>query len=105
MKIPKINITAQEIHVITWLVKDIFWCLKLVWMATFMVFPTLVLTIYVLYNDKQNKEINYLISSWLLMNIFWMLHELQNFPFFLVFIFMISGLFFTFKLLKNRKSI
>lgn len=103
MRIPKIHI--QEIHVITWLIKDIFWCFKFVWMATIMVIPTTLIAFYILYKDKENRQTNLIMLSWLFMNIFWMLHEIHNFNFFPVYLFMMSGFIFTFVLLKNRTHI
>jgi hypothetical protein len=71
--------------------KDVFWCLKLPVMATFMVFPTGFLTLYLLFKEKDNLNSNLILSSWVFMNIFWMLHELQNFPLWLVHIWMFLG--------------
>jgi hypothetical protein len=103
-KILKKNWNIQEIHVISWLLKDIFWCLKLVWLATFMVIPTSILTIYILLIEKENRNSNLTLSSWVFMNIFWMLHELQNFPFWPVQIFMFLGILNTLRLIFNRNE-
>ncbi len=92
----------QEIHITSWLFKDIFWCLKFTWMATFMVVPTSILTIYILLTEKNNIDGNITLASWVFMNIFWMLHELQNFPFWPVQIFMLFGILNTFRLIFNR---
>jgi hypothetical protein len=71
--------------------KDVFWCLKLPLMATLMVVPTGFLTLYILFKEKQNRESNLILSSWVFMNIFWMLHELQGFPLWTVQTFMMMG--------------
>ena len=71
--------------------KDVFWCLKLPVMATFMVFPTGLLTLYLLFKEKDNLNSNLILTSWVFMNIFWMLHELQNFPMWSVYVWMIFG--------------
>lgn len=102
MKIHNLKSHIQEIHIISWLIKDIFWCFKLVWLATIMVIPTSLIAFYILFFDKKNRQVNLIMTSWLFMNIFWMLHELQNLNFLPVVLFMISGIFFTFVLLFNR---
>jgi len=104
MKIRNFYFNVQEIHVTSWLLKDIFWCLKFTWLATLMVFPTSVLTIYLLVTEKDNRDANITLFSWVFMNIFWMLHELQNFPFWPVQLFMLSGIFNTFRLLTKRRN-
>jgi hypothetical protein len=104
MKYPRKNWNIQEIHVTSWLLKDIFWCLKLTWFATFMVIPTSILTIYILITEKNNRNTNITLTSWVFMNIFWMLHELQNLPFWPVQIFMLLGIFNTFRILIKRED-
>ena len=71
--------------------KDVFWCLKLPLAATFMVFPTGLLTLYILFKEKNNLDSNLILFSWVFMNIFWMLHELQGFPLWTVQTFMVMG--------------
>lgn len=106
MKIPKKNWNIQELHVTSWILKDIFWCMKFTWLATIMVFPTLALTIYLLLTETENRDGNITLTSWVFMNVFWMLHELQNFPFWPIQIFMLLGIFNTFRLiLKRRKNV
>jgi hypothetical protein len=83
--------SIQEVHFTSWLIKDVFWCLKFKWLATFMVFPTIFLTIFILVKEKENRDTNLILTSWVLMNIFWMLHELQNFPYWIVTIWMVFG--------------
>jgi len=104
MKYPRKNWNIQEIHVTSWLLKDIFWCLKLTWFATFMAIPTSILTIYILITEKNNRNTNITLTSWVFMNIFWMLHELQNLPFWPVQIFMLLGIFNTFRILIKRED-
>lgn len=104
MKILKKNRNIQEIHITSWLLKDIFWCLKFTWLATFMVIPTSILTIYILLIEKDNRDGNITLFSWVFMNIFWMLHELQNFPFWPVQIFMFLGIFNTIRLIVKRRK-
>ena len=93
----------QTIHFTSWLLKDIFWCLKLKWMATFMIVPTLVLTIYILITEKENRDANITLLSWVLMNVFWMSHELHNLPMWGVYISMALGVLNTLRLIIPRK--
>jgi len=95
--------TINEIHVTSWLLKDVFWCLKLTWLATFMILPTSVLTIHILVKEKENIDSNLTLMCWVFMNIFWMLHELHNTPFIIVQLFMFLGILNTFRLLINKK--
>lgn len=83
--------TKQEVHFTSWLFKDVFWCLKLPLLATIMIIPTLFLTFYILIKDKEERETNFILASWVLMNVFWMLHELQNTPYWIVQVCMILG--------------
>lgn len=103
MKIFKKNWNIHKIHVISWLFKDIFWCLKFTILATIMIIPTVILTVYLLVSEKDNRETNLLLFSWVFMNIFWMVNELYGTPFWFVIIFMLSGVFFTFKSSFNNK--
>jgi hypothetical protein len=74
-------------------------------MATFMVIPTSIITIYIFIKEKNGRESNLTLMSWVFMNIFWMLHELHNLPFWPVQIFMLLGIFSTFRLMfKGRKN-
>lgn len=102
MGTPKKILNIHEIHIISWLLKDIFWTLKWTWMATTMVFPTLVLAIYICFKEKDSRDSNLVLLSWLLMNIFWMLHELQSLPYWPVQLFMFLGILTTFRILYNR---
>lgn len=104
MKFHKKFWNIQEIHITSWLFKDIFWCMKFTWMATFMVLPTTALTIYILLTEKENRDGNITLASWVFMNVFWMLHELQNLPFWPVQIFMFFGFFNTFRLIVKRRK-
>jgi hypothetical protein len=104
MKILKKNWNIQELHVTSWILKDMFWCLKFTWLATLMVIPTSILTIYLLITEKNNRDINLTLTSWVFMNVFWMLHELQNLPFWIVQIFMLLGIFNTFRLIVKRRK-
>jgi hypothetical protein len=80
-------------HFSFWLLKDIFWLLKWKFMATFMVVPTVLLTLYIILKTKKIISTTTIFSSWVMMNVFWMLHELYNTPLFISLFFAIIGLF------------
>lgn len=101
MKISKNIWYFQNLHIISWLLKDIFWSMKWVWLASFMVLPTSFLTIYILITDKENRNSNLILSSWVFMNVFWMLHELHSTPYWPVQVFMLSGILSIINLLKR----
>lgn len=96
--------SIQEVHFTSWLIKDVFWCLKFKWLATMMVFPTLFLTVFILIKEKENRNTNLILSSWVLMNIFWMLHELQNFPQWIITVCMIFGGFTVINSIRNKNN-
>jgi len=62
------------------------------------------LAIYILITEKNHRDGNWTLFFWLLMNIFWMLHELQNLPYWPVQVFMILGVFNTFRLVIKRSK-
>ena len=68
----------NTMHVFFWLVKDMCWCLHLTALATLMVFPTVSLTGYILFTQKESREENLILTCWVMMNVFWMLHELHG---------------------------
>jgi hypothetical protein len=92
----------QVVHFTSWLFKDVFWCLKWKLLATFMIIPTLFLTIYILVTEKENRDANITLLSWVLMNIFWMSHELHNTPMWGVYISISIGVFNTLRLLIKK---
>jgi len=70
----------SKLHIISWLLKDAFWCLKLDHLALLMILPTIILTAYATYTQKENRLENITLFSWILMNIFWMLSEILKWP-------------------------
>ena len=94
----------QTIHFTSWLFKDIFWCLKWTWFATFMIIPTVFLTLYILYTEKENRDANITLMSWVFMNVFWMVHELHNLPMWGVYISIGLGVLNTLRLIILRKG-
>lgn len=91
----------SSLHIIFWLLKDTFWCLGWTPGAVIMLFPTLILTVIMLAKDKENKVENVLLTCWIVMNCFWMSHELLNTPFWLVYPPMFAGISLIYKILSN----
>lgn len=83
--------TSNRFHIVSWLLKDMFWCLKFSTMAIVMIVPTILISIYVLIKHKAERLENAILTSWISMNIFWMLHELIGTSFILVYPPMIIG--------------
>lgn len=77
---------TNNFHVYSWLIKDAAWCLQLKWLAIFMLFPTLILSILVIFQDSKNRFENLVLFFWVTMNALWMLHEFLKWPHFLVYI-------------------
>jgi hypothetical protein len=102
IKFIKNSLDLQELHVILWLLKDIFWCLKLNVLATFMVFPTAFLTIFLLVKEKDKRLLNLTLFSWVLMNITWMLHEIHDTPEWPIKVFMLLGVATTIRFIINK---
>jgi hypothetical protein len=68
----------NKLHIVSWLMKDAFWCLQLTIPAIFMIFPTIGFMFWILLNDKESRLENATTSTWIIMNILWMLHELPT---------------------------
>jgi hypothetical protein len=87
---------ANRIHIVSWLLKDMAWCLHLKLFATLMIFPTLFMTFYVLVTQKEDRFDNSVLAAWVMMNVTWMLHELYDIPKEFVYFFIAIGIFFIF---------
>lgn len=81
------------LHFSFWLLKDICWLLKWKLLATILVFPTFLLTVYILVKTKNFISTAGIFSSWVMMNIFWMIHELYGISLVFAEFFIVIGLF------------
>lgn len=89
-----------------WLLKDVFWLLKLKLLAIFMAIPTVLLTIYLMVKTKKLISTNTIFSSWVMTNAFWMLHELYNTPLEIAKIFIVTGITtLVLYIIKNHKTL
>ena len=90
-----------KIHIFSWILKDVFWCLHFKWAATFMIAPTLIISVISILKEKENQEENIVLLFWILMNSFWMIHELHSGPKLPVYFFMIAGILSSLFFIKN----
>jgi hypothetical protein len=69
-----------------------------------MIIPTVFLTLYILYTEKDNRDANVTLLSWVLMNVFWMCHELHGTPMWGVYLSIVIGGLNTIRLLVKSTS-
>ncbi len=69
---------SENLHVVFWLIKDSFWMMEWKIPATFMIFPTLIMAIFILIKSKANIMSflpNAAVLCWILANAIWMIDE------------------------------
>jgi hypothetical protein len=95
-----------KLHIVFWFLKDCFWCLQWATLSKIMIIPTIILTIILLRIDRENRIENLAITSWILMNALWLLHEMGNhLPKFWCYIPMLFAVLFTILLaIKKEKN-
>jgi hypothetical protein len=93
----------DKLHIISWLLKDMFWCLQLAIPAIIMVFPTIGLMLYMIIKNPEDRLENLTVSSWIMMNILWMLNELKatQWPRWPIYIPMSLGIIFSILLIRD----
>lgn len=69
---------SNRLHIISWVIKDSLWCLQFPLFAKIMIVPTIFFSLYMLWVEKENRLENLTVTSWIMMNIFWMLHEFHS---------------------------
>ena len=87
---------SNKLQIILWLLTDIVWYTGDIRLTTIMIIPTLLLTGYVLVSQKERREENFILTSWILANIMWLLHEIQDWSMMPIFVFMTLGVVFSF---------
>ena len=92
---------SNKLQLIFWLLTDIAWYTGDAWLTTIMIIPTLLLTGYVLTSQRDKREENFVLTSWVLMNVMWLLHEIQNWSMIPVFVFMVMGVIFSFLSMRS----
>ena len=91
----------NKLHIISWVLTDIVWYSGNPELTLIMIIPTLLLTGYALIAQKDKREENFVLASWVLMNIMWLLHEIRDWSILPVFLFMTVGVVFSFLTMRS----
>jgi hypothetical protein len=70
--------SLENLHILFWLLKDISWCIGLKPMGVAMVFPTLLIAIYITWKNRDifsELAHNLAIAFWISANSMWMIFE------------------------------
>ena len=96
----------NKLHIVSWLMKDAFWCLQWTIPAIGMIFPTIGFMLWILIKNPEDRLENLTTSTWIFMNILWMLHELPtHWPKWPVYIPMIFGGILSITLISKLKKV
>lgn len=71
----------ENLHILFWLIKDLCWCL--IWrpLGIFMIFPTLLVAIWIAWRNRHivaELTHNVAIALWIVANSMWMISEFYN---------------------------
>lgn len=72
----------ENMHIIFWLLKDVSWCLIWKEIGLAMIFPTLIISIIIAWNNRRiRSELahNLAITFWITANSYWMISEFFGF--------------------------
>ncbi len=78
----------ENLHIIFWLVKDMSWSMGWRIMGISMIFPTLLLSIYLTKKFKENQSEwyhNMAVICWIVANSYWMISEFYGFEELIIF--------------------
>ena len=70
--------SLENLHILFWLLKDISWCIGFKPLGVTMIFPTLIIAIYITWRNRvivSELTHNLAISLWILANSLWMIFE------------------------------
>jgi len=95
------NAIKNKLHIISWVLTDIVWYTGNADLTLIMIIPTLLLTGYALASQKNKREENFVVTSWILANIVWLLHEIRDWNMLPVFLFIIVGTVFSFLSMRS----
>jgi hypothetical protein len=96
---------SNKLHIISWVIKDSLWCLQLSLLAKIMTVPTIFFSLYMLWTEKENRLENLTVTSWIFMNIFWMLHEFHSqIPKFIAYGFMSTSILLSILMIIKMKK-
>ncbi len=68
----------ENLHILFWLIKDICWCLSFKPLGIAMIFPTLIMALYITWHNRRRiSELahNLAMALWILANSLWMIFE------------------------------
>ncbi|OQP55979.1 hypothetical protein A4H97_20545 [Niastella yeongjuensis] len=71
----------ENLHILFWLVKDLCWCLILKPLGIAMIFPTLIVAIWIAWRNRHivaELTHNAAIALWIVANSMWMISEFYN---------------------------
>jgi hypothetical protein len=72
----------ENLHIVFWLFKDMSWCMEWKLLGIIMILPTIGLTIYTIYQTRNNRtELihNLAVLCWIIANSYWMISEFYSF--------------------------
>ncbi len=78
----------ENLHIVFWLIKDLCWCIVYKPLGIAMIFPTLIIAGYIMWqNRKIESELyhNLAVFFWIAANSFWMLSEFFAFDSLIIF--------------------
>jgi hypothetical protein len=80
--IPKKYRIIENLHIVFWLIKDLCWCIVFKPLGIAMIFPTLCIAGYIVWQNRNvASELyhNLAVLFWIMANSFWMLSEFFHF--------------------------
>ena len=87
---------TENLHVIFWLIKDMFWMMEFKTLGAIMILPTLAMAFYVTYLSKHHVDlitVNIAVAMWICANSAWMLSDFYgDLPRSVSLIFFITGI-------------
>ena len=72
----------ENLHIVFWLFKDISWCMLWRPLGVAMIFPTLIIAIFISWRTRQHmSELchNIAVTVWIMANSYWMISEFFHF--------------------------
>jgi hypothetical protein len=72
----------ENLHIVFWIVKDFSWCLSWKWLGIAMIFPTLIIAVWIAWRTKAIKSElahNLAVVFWITANSLWMVTEFLGF--------------------------
>lgn len=80
--IPKRFRVTENLHIVFWLIKDVCWCMAVKPLGIAMIFPTLFVAVFIVWQNREIKaELyhNLAVMFWIIANSYWMVSEFFQF--------------------------